>query len=106
VMRSDFLRLHYPLYWHYDVLGGLKGLAELDLLTDPRCQEALDWLESRELPSGGWPADARYYRVSPSYRFGCEYVDWGAPDPSRANPWVTTDALYVLRVAGRFAPRE
>ena len=103
VMRPDFLRFHYPLYWHYDVLGGLKGLAEVGGLGDARCSEALDWLESRELPTGGWPADRRYYRVSGSFEGSCEYVDWGAPRRTRSNPWVTTDALYVLREAGRFA---
>lgn len=103
VMRPDFLRLHYPLYWHYDVLGGLKGMAEVGCLDDPRCREALDWLESRELGRGGWPADARFYRVSSDYRAGCEFVDWGAPASRRRNDWVTTDALYVLRAAGRLA---
>ncbi|HZY69552.1 MAG TPA: hypothetical protein VFF67_01045 [Thermoplasmata archaeon] len=104
VMRADFLRLHYPLYWHYDVLGGLKGLAELGLLGDPRCREALEWLEARELKDGGWPADARFYRVSSEYRFGCEYVNWAPPRRQRRNDWVTTDALYVLRAAGRWSP--
>lgn len=103
VMRPDFLRLHYPLYWHYDVLGGLKGMADLGRIGDPRCREALDWLEDRELARGGWPLDARYYRVSKEYRFGTEFVDWGAPHSTRRNDWVTTDALYVLRAAGRLA---
>ncbi len=101
VMRPDFLRLHYPLYWHYDVLGGLKGIAEVGRLDDGRCREALEWLEGKELSGGGWPTEARYYRVSPSYRFGAEFVDWGAPSPRRRNDWVTTDALFVLRAAGR-----
>lgn len=103
VMRPDFLRFHYPLYWHYDILGGLKGLAEVGLIGDPRCREALDWLEGRELSRGGWPADARYYRVSSSYEFGAESVDWGAPSAREPNDWVTTDALYVLAEAGRLA---
>ena len=101
VMRPDFLRFHYPLYWHYDLLGGLKGMSEVGCATDPRCREALDWLEGRELRQGGWPVEARYYRVSSEYRAGCEFVDWGAPSPNRRNDWVTTDALYVLRSAGR-----
>lgn len=101
VMRPRFLELHYPLYWHYDVLGGLKGMAEVGRIRDPRCREALDWLEERELPGGGWPADARFYRVSNSYEFGAEYVDWGAPSRRAANDWVTTDALFVLGAAGR-----
>jgi hypothetical protein len=101
VMRPEFLQLHYPLYWHYDVLGGLKAMAELGRIDDPRCREALDWLEGRELKGGGWPADARYYRVSDRYLPGAEYVDWGAPSRRRRNDWVTTDALYVLAAAGR-----
>ncbi len=105
VMRPDFLRFHYPLYWHYDVLGGLKGLAEVGLLSDPRCREALNWLEGRELPQGGWPVDARYYHTSVHYEPGAEYVDWGAASRRRPNDWVTTDALYVLSEAGRLGIR-
>ena len=25
VMRQEFVELHYPLYWHYDILGGSQG---------------------------------------------------------------------------------
>ena len=28
----------------------------------PRCADALDLLESKRLPDGGWPAEARYYK--------------------------------------------
>jgi hypothetical protein len=63
VIRRDFVTLHYPLYWHYDALAGLVGLAEAGCLSDPRRAEALDLLESKRLPDGGWPAEARYYRA-------------------------------------------
>lgn len=101
VMRPRFLQLHYPLYWHYDVLGGLKAMAEVGRIADPRCRDALDWLEDRELAGGGWPVDARFYHVSDRYEHGAEYVDWGAPGRARANDWVSTDALFVLQAAGR-----
>jgi hypothetical protein len=101
VMHPEFLRLHFPLYWHYDVLGGLNGIAEVGRLKDPRCGEALDWLESRELPDGGWPADARYYRVSDSFQSSSEFVGWGSTRRDVANEWVTADALYVLHESGR-----
>jgi hypothetical protein len=32
---------------------------------------------------------------------GLHYVDWGGTGKSRMNEWVTTDALWVLRAAGR-----
>jgi hypothetical protein len=101
VMAPDFLRLHYPLYWHYDVLAGLKAIAEVGRIHDPRCVAALSWLEERELPQGGWPAEARYYRVSREFRSSSEYVDWGGVNRKRPNEWVTTDALFVLNAAHR-----
>lgn len=101
LMDPHFLRRHYPLYWHYDVLGGLKAMARLGLLRDPRCAEALDWLEATELPNGGWSADERYYRISKSFSPSSEFVNWGPTGRGTSNPWVTTDALWVLRLADR-----
>lgn len=101
VIRPDFLQLHYPRYWHYDVLGGLKGVALAGKLRDPRCGPALDWLEERELEGGGWSVDATYYRVWDRFHWNGEHVDWGAPGADGRNEWVTTDALAVLREAGR-----
>ena len=105
VIRREFLTLHYPLYWHYDVLGGLVGLAEAGKLDDPRCADALDLLESKRLADGGWPAEARYYHsVGTGLTGGGSYVDWGGVDRKRSNPWVTADALGVLTAAGRLQP--
>ncbi|MBV9172315.1 MAG: hypothetical protein JOZ81_19755 [Chloroflexi bacterium] len=102
VIHPEFVKLHYPPYWHYDVLTGLKGLAELDLLGDPRCKDALDLLEQKELPGGGWPAERRYYSaVTSNTMLHADLVDWRGRSRTRMNEWVTTDALYVLRVAGR-----
>jgi hypothetical protein len=100
LIHPEFARLHYPLYWHYDVLGGLKGLADLDLLNDTRCADALDLLESLQV-ADGWPAHARYYRVAEDIALHHDCVDWGGTSARRANPWVTADALAVLHAAGR-----
>ena len=101
VIRRGFVELHYPLYWHYDVLHGLGVMAETGLIGDPRCQDALDLLERRRLPDGGWPADKRYYRVSGKPGSPVDLVDWGGAGKRRMNEWVTADALRVLRAAGR-----
>jgi hypothetical protein len=107
VIHPEFLRVHYPLYWHYDILGGLKALARVGLVTDPRCGEALDLLERKELPGGGWAAERRYYTTTTTttttsdIRLSADHVDWGGTSLTRMNEWVTTDALYVLRQAGR-----
>jgi hypothetical protein len=94
-IHRDFLRLHFPRYWHYDVLGGLVAMAELGLIGDPRCQDALDLLASMRLPDG-WPAQATYVR-GPTR----DSIDWGGTSTRRANPWVTADARAVLQAAGR-----
>ena len=104
IIHEDFVRLHYPCYWHYDLLFGLKVLAEAGLVKDPRCSDALDLLESKRLPDGGFPAERKYYRVVPEPQNGGSLVDWGGTSKKRMNPWVTIDALFVLQSAGRMAP--
>src|ERR1700731_4357981 len=66
IIHPNFMMQHYPLYWHYDFLGGLKAMAEMDLTSDPRCSDALDLLERKELPRGGWAAEGKLYKVSPT----------------------------------------
>jgi hypothetical protein len=103
VIHPEFTMLHYPLYWHYDVLAGLKALAELGRAGDLECADALDLLESKRLPDGGWPAERRYYKHSTTVALGNDDVDWGGTSTRVMNPWVTVDALAVLRASGRAA---
>jgi hypothetical protein len=83
LIHPEFARLHYPLYWHYDVLGGLNGMAHLGLLSDERCADALDLLESLHL-ADGWPVHARYYRAAPDIALHHDSVDWGGTSSRRA----------------------
>jgi hypothetical protein len=103
IIAADFVLLHYPCYWHYDVLFGLKVMAEAGFSGDPRCAAALDLLESKRLPDGGFPAQRAYYRVTERQISGRSLVDWGGTGVRRANPWVTVDALNVLVAAGRIS---
>jgi hypothetical protein len=95
------------LHWQWpdggwNCLTGLKALAEVGLIQDPRCSDALDLLERKELPGGGWPAERRFYnKVTSQVELHADYVDWGGASRTRMNEWVTADALYVLRGAGR-----
>jgi hypothetical protein len=101
VIRPEFVRLHYPCYWHYDILFGLKVMVEAGFILDPRCGEALDLLESKRLPDGGWPAEQKYYRLTGQPLNSRSLVDWGGVSSRRSNPFVTADALFVLKAAGR-----
>lgn len=104
LISEEFVKLHYPLYWHHDVLGALKTFAEMGLTADPRLTDALDLLESKTLPGGGWPAESRYYKkVGAKVELGSDYVDWGGASKKKANVWVTADVLTVLRQFGRLS---
>lgn len=84
VIRESFTKLHYPLYWHYDVLGALKVFAEIGLTDDHRLDDALDLLENKQLSNGGWPAEERYYtKVTDDIALGNEYVGWEASARAR-----------------------
>ena len=107
VMNKRFLLLHYPCYWRYDVLFGLKVLTEAGFIGDPRCGEALDLLESKRLPDGGFPAEEKLYHTCQKktkagrWSTGRSLVDWGGVSKRRMTEFVTADALYVLAAAGR-----
>lgn len=104
IMRPEFVVLHYPCYWHYDILAGLTVMAEAGLLHDPRCQDALDLLATKRLPDGGFPAEKRYYRTTGRPTNGWSAVNWGGTNVRHMNEWVTVDALAVLTAAGRAVP--
>jgi hypothetical protein len=101
VIDQNFTKLHYPNYWHYDILFALKVMAEAGYIMDSRCKAALDLLESKRLPDGGFPAEDKYYRVDNKKLSGHSRVDWGGTSKIRANPFVTLDALIVLNKSGR-----
>jgi hypothetical protein len=102
VIHPRFIQIHYPPFWHYDILCGLKVMAEAGCIRDPRCKEALDLLEGKQLPDGGWMAEGKYYRLSPSLKSQRELVQWGPVGRKRLNEFVTGDALGVLKAAGRW----
>jgi hypothetical protein len=108
VIRPRFAVTHYPYFWQYTFLHGLVAMTEAGLIRDPRCSEALDLLESKRLPDGGFPAERKYYSVPTTRgkrnRSGQSRVGWGPTSTSRrgkSNEFATAEALTVLKAAGR-----
>lgn len=95
-------RVHYPIRF-YDVLSALLVMAEMGLVRDRRCQDALDLLERKRLADGTFPVE--WTNVTKADRIATRgtYADWGILRKKKGNPFVTVDALYVLREAGRAA---
>jgi hypothetical protein len=101
IISPDFVTLHFPCYWHYDFLFGLKVMAETGFIDDERCGDALDLLESKQLCDGGFPAEKNYYRVGSRAMGGRSLVSWGRASAAKSNEFVTADALSALKRAGR-----
>jgi hypothetical protein len=100
VIDPRWLRLHYPVYWHYDILQALRVLDRAGKLNDPRTGEALALLESKRAEDGTWKAEGRFWRVGPVDAPNAEVVDWGRDGP---NEMITLNALRVLVRSGRIA---
>jgi hypothetical protein len=104
IVNERWTDLYYPYYWIYSILSGLKAMAEHGCIGDERCADALDLLESKRLPDGGFPAEVKHYRVTEKKTAtGCHasLVDWGGASKRRMNEFVTVDVLHVLAAAGR-----
>ena len=96
VISERFVKLHYPCYWHYDILFGLKVMKEAGLLGDGRCREAVAMLRSKRLGDGGFPAEEAYYQTGRSGGSRRSLVGWGGVSRRRMNEFVTCEALAVL----------
>lgn len=103
IISDDFVKLHYPCYWHYDILFGLTVMAKAGFIGDKRCYDALGLLESKRLPDGGFPAEKKYYQFTERIKTGRSLVDWGGTSEKHMNEFVTADALYVLKKSGRLS---
>jgi hypothetical protein len=99
-IKADFATIRYPIQF-YDVLYALVVMAEAGKIRDPRCAEALDLLEAKRLPDGGFPAERRTARTSASFVTNGTFADWGAFGKRRMNELVTVDALWALMKARR-----
>jgi hypothetical protein len=102
VIDPEWLKLHYPLYWHYDILQALVILSRMpdavSRMQDARIQEALDMIEAKRRSDGCWKAEGSYWVMRGKRASNVEVVDWGRRGP---NEMITLNALRVLKAAGR-----
>jgi len=96
-IHQSFTVLHYPPYWHYDVLQVLLVLARMGRAGDPRARDGVEVVERRRLSDGRWRAGAHWWKPPGSTGSNVEVVDWGRSGPSEM---VTLNSLRVLRAVG------
>ena len=95
-IHPEWLTLHWPPYWHYDVLQGLVVLARLGLAGDPRAADGIEQLERRRKKDGRWRASSRWWKPPGGTR-AAEAVDWNTDDSG--DRMVTLRSLTVQRAA-------
>jgi len=86
IVNPKFTQLSYPPRWHYDILRGLDYIRATSAAQDPRLEDALQLLQSRE-NNGIWPsqnphAGLTHFKLEPKQSLSC---------------WNTLRALRVLR---------
>ena len=90
-LHPSVVDLHYPPYWHYDVLQALVVLDRAGHRDDPRTQKVRQVVAGKQRRDGGWRAVRPWWRPPGSSGLA-EAVDWG----SAAHQMVTLNALRVL----------
>ncbi len=113
VINEEWTRLHFPMFYFYDILHGLRVLTYLGYGQEERMREAIELLVSKRLPDGSWPLEATFTK-SISHNFVRDkatgqwhevragesayipeiYHNLGTT--GNPNPWVTLNALRVL----------
>jgi len=103
IIHPDVIKLHYPVYWHCDILQELMILSRAGKLGDPRTREALDIVEKKRGPDELWRAEDYYWNIkrkasTKANVSNLEVVDWGRKGP---NEFITLNALRILKSSGR-----
>ena len=96
IISGRFTKLHYPAYWHYDILIGLRVMKEAGFVHDERCADAISLLESKRLKDGGFPAEGVHYRTGRPGTSTRSLVSWGGANKLKMNEFVTCVALGIL----------
>jgi hypothetical protein len=91
-IHPEWLHIHWPHYWHYDFFNGLRALALLKRLDDPRAVDALALLRSRRRANASWRTGGHRYWRKPGAGSQAEAADWGD-----GHEIVTPAALAMLQ---------
>lgn len=87
IINQNFLKLHYPCRWYYDILRAMDYFQSANMPYDKRMDEAIAVIRSKRSPDGYWKQAAHY----PGQ---VHFVMEKAGLPSR---WNTLRAMRVLK---------
>jgi len=88
VVNPAWLQFSFPIHWHYDVLRALEYFRSVGDVPDPRMDEAIELLRSKQQTDGTWLLENTH---PGKVHFALEDGD------GRPSRWNTLRALRVLR---------
>lgn len=88
VIDLNWTNFAYPPLWHYDVLRGLDYLRNASVPADPRLEEPIAAVQSRQQSDGRWLLDLHHKRTL--------YPEI-AGQVGQPNRWITLRALRILK---------
>lgn len=85
-MNHTFTTLHFPMYFFYDVLHGLRILTKLGYADDERLKDAVHLILSKRRPDGKWVLESDWFnRPSETTRWLSRKP--GEKPPVATDPW-------------------
>ncbi len=97
-----FTALHFPMYYFYDVLHGLRVLTKLEYSDDERIEDATHLLLSKRSPRGTWNLEGDWFREGDFFypsgkgrKAPVSIEKIGQP-----SKWITLNAYRVLTETG------
>jgi len=125
-MNPRFTTLHFPMYYYYDTLHGLRVLSKLGYADDERMRDAVHLILSKRNPDGRWVLESDWFNElgestrwlsnkpgekthEPTDPWGNSIARWSRFDlepvgaPSK---WVTLNCYRALSLTGDLDPSK
>ena len=103
-----FTKLHFPMYYFYDILHALRVLTKLGYEDDERTRSAVQLLLSKRRPDGAWNLEGDWYREGDFFypsgkgrKAPVVIEEIGKP-----SKWITLNAYRVLTQTGDLDPNQ
>jgi hypothetical protein len=97
-----FTKLHFPMYYFYDILHALRVLTKLGFGDDERIRSAVQLLLSKRRPDGAWNLEGDWYREGeffyPSGKGRKAPV--AIEEIGKPSKWITLNSYRVLTQTG------
>ena len=102
-MNQTFTTLHFPMYYYYDVLHGLRVLTKLGYGDDERMRDAAHLVLSKRRPDGKWVLEGDWFsEPGASTRWLKPKASENSPGPT--DPWgnsLASSRKYGLEPVGK-----